>query len=150
MNRAPLFLRFCALLIDMVIVIFFSTLIWLATLLGYRLGAGRLTFPGLSIILSLSPFFFSFTFFFYFTYLTMEQGMTIGKSITGIRVVRKEPDGLQGTIGPLRAFVRTAAYTLSASVCFLGFLMALACRGETLHDLIAGTRVVAAHDKEES
>jgi uncharacterized RDD family membrane protein YckC len=151
MNRAPVSARFVALLIDIVIVTFFSGMIFVAALAGYRAGYGQLTFLSLSGIILLCPLFSLLVFLFYFTYLTMEQGMTIGKSALGIRVVAGRDFGNEET-GPgfFRSLVRTAAYFLSASICFLGFFMAFFLKGITLHDIIAGTSVVVAHEKGES
>ena len=151
MNRAPVSARFIALLIDIVIVTFFSGMIFVAALAGYRAGFGQLTFLSLSGIILLCPLFSLLVFLFYFTYLTMEQGMTIGKSALGIRVVVRSDFGNEET-GPgfLRSLTRTAAYFLSASTCFLGFFMAFFLKGITLHDIIAGTRVVLVHEEEGS
>ena len=141
MNRASVFVRFVALLIDLLIVMFFSCMLFVAALAGYRTGSGQLTFLGLSGILLLCPVFSLLVFLFYFTYLTMEQGMTIGKSILGIRVVRWNREDVRG-LGFFRSLVRAAAYVLSASVCFMGFFAAIFLKGVTLHDIIAGTQVV--------
>jgi len=145
MNKASFFARFVALLIDVVIVAFFSAMIFVAALLGYRAGAGHLSFLGLSAILLLLPLSCLGVFLFYFTYLTMERGATVGKSALGIRVVARR-DFLEEETGPGfgRSLARTSAYFLSGSICFLGFLMTLFLDGLTLHDLIAGTRVVIA------
>jgi uncharacterized RDD family membrane protein YckC len=148
MNRASVSARFVALLIDIVIVTFFSGMIFVAALAGYRAGSGQLTFLSLSGIILLCPLFSLLVFLFYFTFLTMEQGMTIGKSALGIRVVVRH-DFADEEAGPgfFRSLVRTAAYFLSASICFLGFFMAFFLKGITLHDIIAGTSVVVAHEE---
>ena len=135
-------MRFVAFLVDLLIVTFFSCMLFVAALAGYRAGSGQLTFLGLSGILLLCPVFSLLVFLFYFTYLTMEQGMTIGKKMVGIRVIRRNPEDVRTELGFLRSFVRAAAYVLSASICFMGFFMSIVFKGAALHDLIAGTRVV--------
>lgn len=142
-------MRFIALAIDMMIVAFFSGMVFIAALSGYHMGAGQLTFPGLSCILFISSIVSFFIFLFYFTYLTMEEGATIGKSIAGIRVIIRNRIGVGMRPGFVRSLVRAVAYILSVSACFLGFLMALVFRGWTLHDIIAGTQVVRADAEEE-
>jgi uncharacterized RDD family membrane protein YckC len=151
MIRAPVFARFVALMIDMLVVKLFSVTMCTAALMGYRTGSGRITFDDLSAIVAISPFFFIITFFFYFTYLPMDRGMTPGKSLVGIKVIRSGTDDVPEGLGFPRAFLRAAAYGLSASLCFMGFLMAFLPGGRALHDIIAGTRVVTVtHLKEES
>jgi uncharacterized RDD family membrane protein YckC len=149
MMRAPVFARFVALMIDMCIVKLSSAIMCTAALMGYRAGSGRITFDDLSTIAGISPFFFIITFFFYFTYLIMDRGVTPGKSLLGIKVIRSGTD-VPESLGFPRAFLRAAAYFLSASLCFMGFLIAFLPGGRALHDLIAGTRVVTVtHIKEE-
>ena len=149
MSRASIFARFMAFLIDVAIVAFFSAMVFIAALTGYRAGAGQLSFSGLTGILLLFPVFCLGVFLFYFTYLTMGQGMTVGKSVLGIRVVIIRGFMEEETIpGFGRSLVRAAAYILSGATCFLGFLMAFFFNGITLHDLIAGTRVVIARPED--
>lgn len=66
-------------------------------------------------------------------------GQTLGKRLTGVRVV----DAAGEPIGYGRALGRYAAWLGSAALLFVGFLVAPA-RGDrrALHDLLAGTRVV--------
>jgi uncharacterized RDD family membrane protein YckC len=64
---------------------------------------------------------------------------TIGKQWMGIKVT----DAYGERLGFLQATGRYAAKYLSALPCFLGFMAALfSSRGLTLHDRLAGTRVV--------
>jgi uncharacterized RDD family membrane protein YckC len=69
-------------------------------------------------------------------------GQTLGKMVTGIRVVQWEGDG------PLdlgRAFLRTLMWAILAIPAGLGFLTAVFSRDHRgLHDRFAGTRVVRA------
>ena len=152
MNRVLFFPRFAAFLIDITIVALFSGVIFVSALLGYRAGAGQLTFSSLSGIILLCPLFSVLVFLFYFTYLTMESGMTIGKSALGIRVIKRTPchEEEGKGLGFLRSLVRAAAYFLSASIWFLGFFMALFFQGIALHDAIAGTRVVVVCEEREA
>jgi uncharacterized RDD family membrane protein YckC len=142
MKTAPILARFAALLIDAALVLLFSAAAFAAALTGYRLGAGSLTFINLSCILLLSSVLSCLIYLFYFTHLTMREGMTVGKRIMSVRVVRR--DGAQGVREPgfARSLVRAVAYVLSAMICFIGFFMALFFRGKTLHDMIAGTEVI--------
>jgi uncharacterized RDD family membrane protein YckC len=74
----------------------------------------------------------------YTTTLHSLTGQTIGKSLTGVRVVAL--DGTSLTVGP--ALLRHLAYFLSAMPLGFGFLMAGLRRDKrALHDLIAGSRV---------
>lgn len=150
MKRASIPARFLAILIDMLILIFCSALVSAAAIIGFRTGAGRLTFFDLFSILFLSLVLSSLISLFYFTYLTMEGGMTIGKRVAGIRVVTLAGEDSSQAPGFLRSLVRFLAYGLSASVCFLGFVAAFFFKGRGLHDFIAGTQVVTVDTKEES
>ena len=70
---------------------------------------------------------------------TNSPGRTIGKALTGIRVVRAD-----GTAPTARVvLIRTLALPLSLLVFGVGFLMIPVRRDHrALHDLIAGTAVV--------
>jgi uncharacterized RDD family membrane protein YckC len=87
------------------------------------------------------PSVFFFTLLFtaaYTTVLHTIAGQTIGKSLTGIRVVGT--DGALLTAGP--ALLRYLAYYISAIPLGFGFLVAALRRDKrALHDLIAGSRV---------
>jgi uncharacterized RDD family membrane protein YckC len=142
MKKASILARFVALLIDMAILLFFCVAVFIAALSGYRVGSGGLTFVDLSCILFVSSLLSCLIFILYFTYLTTREGMTAGKRIMGIRVIRRDGAGVVGAPGFLRSLVRSLAYILSAMICFIGFLMAPFFRGKALHDIISGTEVI--------
>jgi uncharacterized RDD family membrane protein YckC len=75
---------------------------------------------------------------FYFTFLTCYEGQTLGKWFMGIRAVDSEGRPMSA----LRAFFRFNCYVLSALPFLAGFLLALVAPGRSLHDLLAGTRVM--------
>jgi uncharacterized RDD family membrane protein YckC len=74
---------------------------------------------------------------FYYVHFWGQGGVTPGKRWLGLAV---EAVGGGGPIGPGRAALRLLGYVLSAALLGIGFLMALG--GPSLHDRIAGTRVV--------
>jgi uncharacterized RDD family membrane protein YckC len=90
---------------------------------------------------SLAPLLWAFTLLFaglYTAVLHAHSGQTIGKLVTGIRVVAI--DGEAPSIGP--AILRYLGYFVSLACGGLGFLMAGLRRDKrALHDLIAGTGV---------
>ncbi|OPH52042.1 hypothetical protein BC351_33295 [Paenibacillus ferrarius] len=76
----------------------------------------------------------------YFVILTVLLGQTLGKMIMGIRVVRK--DGLPNTWGSilLREII---GKIVSAIILCIGYIMAgIDSEKRSLHDRMAGTRVV--------
>lgn len=129
--------RYFAMIIDLAIVIFACFLTLISALTGCLTGAKSLNFSEIGNFLPVHFCASVFIFFFYFTYLHMTDGMTAGKSIFHIKVVRT--DG--GKPGFLRALVRTAGYIASIIPCGAGFLLAF-FGGRALHDYLAGTRVV--------
>ncbi len=138
MRKAGFFARFLAFALDTILLSFFVCLILMATAAGFMVSAESLSaarFMNLWLIFSLSC---SSIALFYFTYLTMEGGATIGKRVFGLKVVGK--DGKY--IGPLRAFVRSTAYLLSALLWVISLITVFLFRGRALHDMIAGTQVV--------
>jgi uncharacterized RDD family membrane protein YckC len=69
-------------------------------------------------------------------------GQTLGKMVTGIRVVQSEADA---SLDLGRAFLRTLMWVVLAVPAGLGFLTAVFSRDHRgLHDRFAGTRVVRA------
>jgi uncharacterized RDD family membrane protein YckC len=81
--------------------------------------------------------------FLYFAVSWATVGATLGMGLLGLRVV--QPDGAPA--GPWRAVVRTVAFSLSAALFGLGFLLILLqAQRRALHDLIAGTAVVHLPD----
>ena len=74
----------------------------------------------------------------YTTTLHATWGQTIGKMVTGVRVL--DVDGEPPRVGA--SLLRYAGYVVSAVPMFLGYVMAgLRTDKRALHDLIAGTRV---------
>ncbi|HJM82552.1 MAG TPA: RDD family protein [Nitrospinota bacterium] len=76
----------------------------------------------------------------YFTLTIGGWGLTVGKLIMGIKVIRKEKIS---EISYLIAFIRAFGYLVSSIIFYLGFLWALVDRNhQTLHDKFASTVVV--------
>lgn len=142
MTRASFFVRFLAILIDLVFLFIAHSLILAAAALGLLLGPESASYAtASSSVRSFSsiPFLASlFVFFYYFTVLTADGEQTIGKRLCGIRVVDR--DGYK--FGRIRAFVRCLSYFISAFPFLIGFLVALIVRGRSLHDMLSGTMVV--------
>jgi uncharacterized RDD family membrane protein YckC len=142
MKRAGFFTRFMAFALDLFIIFIVSMIILTAVTVGYIIGYGHYSFrsilDGMGIILTVSIISSVFLFFFYFTYLTGKRGSTIGKGIFSIKVVRINDVNIDLSV----SFLRCLSYILSASIFFMGFLMALICRGRALHDFIANTHVI--------
>jgi uncharacterized RDD family membrane protein YckC len=142
MTRASVFVRFFALLVDLVFLFIVHSLILAAAALGLLLGPESTSYASASSAVrhfSSVPFLASlFVFVYYFTVMTADGDRTIGKRLFGIRVVTR--DGHE--FGRIRAFVRCFCYAISAFPFFIGFLMAFLFRGRSLHDILAGTMVV--------
>lgn len=138
MRTASIFLRLFAFVIDVLVLSFFMCLLFIAIVGGYLLSAESF----ITTQTFLLTFFFvcgSFlTFIFYFTYLTMDGGVTIGKRMFKLKVVRPDGSGLTA----FRAFIRSIFYLLSLSFWFISLVMALFFEGRMIHDIIAGSRVV--------
>lgn len=80
----------------------------------------------------------------YFIVSWARSGQTIGKALTGMRVVRA--DGYP--LGYGKAFVRYVGYIISALVFSLGFLwIGFDSRRQGWHDKIAGTLVTLSDDE---
>jgi uncharacterized RDD family membrane protein YckC len=142
MKKAPIFVRFLALSVDMSILSVICFILSFFTGAGYLAGTETVSF---SRVLTVSKiYFFSslFIFLFYFTYLNMHGGTTIGKRMFGIRVIRRGGMGLGMELGFSRALVRSLGYLVSALPFGIGFLMAYLLDGLALHDIIAGTQVI--------
>ncbi len=139
--RAPFVLRCGALMIDYIAVL----IVPVSSLLlgrfwnydGSKLLNSELNSAGwlIAILLALTNFFI----------FPMISGQSIGKMVTGLKIVRV--DG--STPGFTAIFVRhLAGYPLSAIIGMIGFLMAMFdSGGRALHDYIAGTVVVYASPK---
>jgi uncharacterized RDD family membrane protein YckC len=71
-------------------------------------------------------------------------GQTIGKALLGLRVIRSDPRHPSiGKLSLARSYLRVVGYWLSALPFGLGFLSAVFDEEHrTLHDRIAGTRVI--------
>ena len=138
MRRASIFIRLLAFSIDVIVLACFVSLVCGAAFAGYALSPGFLLvtpFPSLGLILMFGSF---FVVVFYFTYLTMDGGVTVGKSMFRLKVV-----GLDGShLSFFRAFTRCIAYLLSLFFWIITLLVALFFRGRSIHDLIAGSQVV--------
>lgn len=138
MRTASIFLRLFAFVIDVLVLSFFMCLLFMAIVGGYLLS----TESFITTQTFLLTFFFvcgSFlTFIFYFTYLTMDGGVTVGKHMFKLKVVRPDGSGLTA----FRAFIRSIFYLLSLSFWFICLVMALFSEGRMIHDIIAGSRVV--------
>jgi len=75
-------------------------------------------------------------------FLPMFSGQTIGKIVTGLRIVRI--DGTAPTIGAI-AFRQTAGYFFTLVSGGLGFLFSVfSSKGRALHDYLSGTVVIYA------
>jgi uncharacterized RDD family membrane protein YckC len=136
--RAPFLLRLGAILIDYILVVALPVLsLLLARAMGYdgaRLLGNELNTVGWSAAILLGvtdllvlPFF---------------TGQTIGKMLTGLRVVRIDGRPANGATMMLRQIF---GYLLTAGSLGIGFLIAiLSSKGRALHDYIAGTVVIHA------
>jgi uncharacterized RDD family membrane protein YckC len=80
----------------------------------------------------------------YLWLFTAAGGQTIGKMLSGIRVVRGGDPGEAGTraVTPGQALLRSAVQLPSVLAGGVGFAPALTAAGLALHDRLAGTRVV--------
>lgn len=142
MKRASMFARFFAFFLDIIIVFFLCIVVLISVLTGYIVGHGHSDYffnigkiAWLFAVFCLASV---FLFAFYFTYLSAGEGSTIGKRIFNLRIVRQ--DGMHTSL--TRSLLRSISYFLSASVFFIGFLMAPFFRGKALHDFIADTQVI--------
>ncbi len=143
MTKAPLVARFVAFLIDIVFLVFVAALFFVSGLAGYRAGMGGSSFSPLSAaawpLTVILGCFKVFLCLFYFTYLNAHGESTLGKSLFGLKVVRRR-DG--GNIGFARSFARSVCYVLSAYPLFAGFFLVFLLKGRALHDILTGTEVV--------
>jgi len=134
--RAPFFLRCGAVAFDYMLVIIWPVL---GLLVGRSLGidgakllAGELNNIAwlIAILVGLSNIIL----------LPLVSGQSLGKMITGIRIVTA--DGSQPSIGSL-LFRQTFGYALTFGSLGLGFLLSLfSSKGRALHDYISGSQVV--------
>jgi len=134
--RAPFLLRFGALFIDYIFFLIIpATSIILGRLLGYdgrRLLDSELTNTGwlFGILLALTNL----------VIFPMFSGQSVGKMLTGIRIVSR--DGKSPTFATI--LVRhLVGYPITLGSLGLGFFVSFfSTKGRALHDLIAGTVVI--------
>lgn len=138
MKKASIFVRFLAFSIDILLLTCLTGFMFIATIAGYALSPASFSAPQFSVLILLFLCGSTSVFIFYFTYLTMDGGATVGKSIFHIKVVRPDGTGLHF----FRAFIRSISYPLSLSFWLLSLLIALFFEGRTIHDIISGSRVV--------
>jgi uncharacterized RDD family membrane protein YckC len=78
-------------------------------------------------------------------------GQSVGKAILGLRVVRRGAESSTERLALWRCFVRGTGYWLSAIPFGFGFLLAAFDKEHrTLHDRLAGTRVIYQPPKRRS
>ena len=136
--RAPFFLRCGALIIDYIIVIAIPVIGLLVSRFAGNDGA-KLLNEGVSSASWLIAALVGFT---NIVFLPMFSGQTVGKIVTGLRIVRI--DGTAPTIGAI-AFRQTVGYLLTLLSGGLGFLLSVfSSKGRALHDYLSGTIVIYA------
>lgn len=136
--KAPFLLRCGALMIDYIVVVLIPVIsLLLSRIMGYD-GAGllnsELTGVGriAALLLGLANFIL----------LPILAGQTIGKILTGLRIVRM--DGLPVSTWTM-LFRQTTGYFFIAATLGIGFLVsAFSGNGRALHDYLAGTVVIYA------
>jgi uncharacterized RDD family membrane protein YckC len=134
--KAPFSLRCGALLIDYIIIVIIPIISLLIGRLmgedGRKLLTSELSNAGwlIAFVLALSNFII----------FPMFSSQTIGKMLTGLRIVKT--DGTSAALGNL-ALRHLVGYPLTVLTLGLGFLLSiLSSKGRALHDLISGTVVV--------
>lgn len=136
--KAPFLLRCGALIIDYIVVVAIPVIGLLLSRFAGNDGA-KLLNEGLSSAGWLVAVLVGFT---NIVFLPMFSGQTIGKMVTGLRIVRI--DGSAPTIGAV-AFRQTAGYLLTLASVGTGFLVSLfSSKGRALHDYLSGTVVIYA------
>ncbi|MFT4414233.1 RDD family protein [Fredinandcohnia humi] len=129
-NRAGFWIRFIALLIDSIIL---GIVEWIISAL-----LGAITDPE-GILISIINLIIGILYFVVFQ--TKYNGQTLGKKITGIRVINV--DGGNVSIGKM-ALREIIGKTISAIILLIGYLMAAGKAKRALHDYLAKTVVVRA------
>lgn len=134
---AGFWIRFCATIIDCIIILLASYIIQLLT--GIELM--QAWYDGENSSLQ-SDLYLCLIFIFYPTITTGSSlQATLGKKVLGLKVIR--PDGSRITY--LRAFGRFWATGVSCIILYIGYIMAaFTNQKKALHDMIADTRVVYA------
>ncbi len=136
--QAPFLLRCAALIVDYIIVMAIPVI---GLLLGRFSGndGARLLNEGVSSAAWLVAVLVAFT---NIVFLPMFSGQTIGKIVTGLRIVHN--DGSAPTIGAM-AFRQTAGYLLTLASGGIGFFISVfSSKGRALHDYVSGTMVIYA------
>jgi uncharacterized RDD family membrane protein YckC len=136
------FRRLSALLVDIVVLIFFSLLLVILATLAYRVGLAAhrssLSWESEQGLLSVLLGAWIFLVCGYFVVLHRLEGRTVGKWLFGLRVVGAG----RGPITFGQALIRWLVAVLTAPL-LLGFLRVLWNREKRgWHDLLAGTRVI--------
>ncbi|CAN5556419.1 MAG: RDD family protein [Pyrinomonadaceae bacterium] len=136
--KAPFLLRCGALLIDYIVLVSIPVITLLISRLmgndGARLLGSSINNAGwlIVILLGLTNF----------IVLPMVSGQTIGKMLTGLRIV--QIDGTAASTGSV-VLRQTLGYLLTAASFGTGFLISvLSSKGRALHDYVAGTVVIYA------
>ncbi len=130
--------RFVALLIDYGVVFIPAQLI--AALVIKLLGPELELWGVLAIVGAING-----AFILYETILSSGDRVTLGKSLVGIAVVKKD---LSGPLSIPQAFVRAIGYYISAALFMCGFLLAFFDdRHRALQDFLAGSAVVQIREK---
>lgn len=136
--KAPFLLRCGALIIDYIIVVTIPVIsLLLSRTMGYDgaklLGSELMTIGRIAaLLLALANF----------VLLPVFAGQTIGKIMTGLRIVQ-----IDGSAVPAGAmlFRQTGGYLLTAATLGIGFIIsAFGNTGRALHDYLAGTVVIYA------
>ena len=136
--KAPFLLRCGALIIDYIVVISIPVIGLLASRFAGNDGAKLLT-AGMSSASWLIAALVGFT---NIVFLPMFSGQTLGKIVTGLRIVRI--DGTAPTIGQI-AFRQTGGYFFTLGSAGIGFFLSVfSSKGRALHDYLAGTVVIYA------
>jgi len=136
--KAPFLLRCGALIIDYIVVVAIPVIGLLVSRLSGNDGA-KLLNEGLSSAGWLIAVLVGLT---NIVLLPMFSGQTLGKIMTGLRIVRI--DGRTPTIGAI-AFRQTGGYLLTLASGGIGFFVSFfSSKGRALHDYLAGTVVIYA------
>lgn len=136
--RAPFLLRCGALTIDYIIVIAIPVIGLLVSRFSGNDGA-KLLNDGVNSAAWLIGVFVGVV---NLVFLPMVSGQTLGKMLTGIRIVAI--DGTAPAVGAI-AIRQTVGYLLSALTLGLGFFVSFfSTKGRALHDYLAGTVVIYA------
>jgi uncharacterized RDD family membrane protein YckC len=136
--KAPFLLRCGALIIDYIVVVAIAVIGLLLSRFSGNDGA-RLFTDGLSSAGWLIAAFVCVT---NVVFLPMACGQSLGKIVTGLRIVRI--DGTAPTVGAI-AFRQTGGYLLTLASLGIGFFVSFfSSKGRALHDYLSGTVVIYA------